>query len=578
MTQFRVWAPNAQTLDIVVNGSQQAPMQPELGGWWQIDLPEAGAETDYAFRLDGGSPLPDPRSPWQPRGVHGPSRTIDHSRFEWHDHHWRQSPLSAALFYELHIGTFNDPGTFDSAIERLDYLADLGVTHIEVMPVAEFPGERGWGYDGVDLWAPYHIYGGPDGFKRLVDACHQKGIAVVLDVVYNHLGPDGNYLSQFGPYFSDRHHTPWGPSMNLDGPHSDEVRAFFIDNACMWLRDYHIDGLRLDAVHTLFDNSAVHFLEELTSKVKRLEAQVGRPLYLIAESDLNDPRLIRSPLVGGYGMDAQWDDSFHHALYSFLSGERDGYMMDYGNLEYVAKALQKGYVYDGQYSTFRQRHHGRPAVGVLSYCFLAYIQNHDQCGNRGLGERSCHILNPGQLKCAAALLFTAPFTPMLFMGEEWAASTPFQYFTDHHDPLLSQAVSEGRKKDFGAFGWDPEVIPDPQHIDAFNISRLNWAEQAQPDHAEILDWHRQLIALRRSSPDLLSDWATPLEVRFDEEKGWLLVRRGRVTLIGNLGAAAQYLACPPEWMGQLRLISDPAAHPEGEGWQMPPHSTVILMD
>ncbi len=370
--------------------------------------------------------------------------------------------------------------------------------------------------------------------------------------------------------------------MNLDGPYSDEVRAFFIDNACMWLRDYHLDGLRLDAVHTLFDSRAVHFLEELSDQVKRLEAQVSRPLYLIAESDQNNPRLLQSPLVGGYGLDAQWDDSLHHALYSFISGERDGYMMDYGRLEYVAKALQNGYVYDGQYSAFRQRRHGRPPVGLPAYRFLAYIQNHDQCGNRGLGERSCHLLNPGQLKCAAAILFTSPFTPLLFMGEEWAASTPFQYFTDHHDPLLSQAVSEGRKKDFGAFGWDPAAIPDPQHADAFNVSHLNWAELSQPRHAEMLDWHRRLIALRRSAPDLLDGWAAPLEVRFDEEKGWLLMRRGQVTLLCNLSAQAQRLACPPEWLGQPGLVSDPAAHPAahpaGDGWQMPPHCVVILLD
>jgi len=363
-------------------GNQQLPMRPDKGGWWSIETELAVPGVDYAFVLDQGNPLPDPRSPSQPNGVHGRSRIIDQGSFRWSDEYWNPPPLSSAIIYELHIGTFTPAGTFEAAIERLPHLTGLGVTHIELMPVAEFSGDRGWGYDGVDLYAPHHAYGGPDGLKRLVDACHQLGLAVILDVVYNHFGPSGNYLAQFGPYQTERYWTPWGDAVNFDAQGSDEVRQFLCDNALTWLRDYHFDGLRLDAIHAIVDNSAVHFLEQLAAEVAALQARLGRHLTLIAESNLNNPRIVRPIEAGGYGIDAQWSDDFHHALHAWLTGERSGYYVDFGSLAHLAKALRNAYVYDGNYSQYRERHHGRPPTGVCGHRFLGYSQTHDQVGNR----------------------------------------------------------------------------------------------------------------------------------------------------------------------------------------------------
>ncbi len=390
---LRVWAPAAQTVDALVGkGEQRVPMRARDGGWWASDE-AVPAGTDYRFSLDGGAPLPDPRSRWQPAGIDGVSRTVDVRSFGWTDAGWQPPPLADGLVYELHVGTFSVEGTFQGAVAHLDHLVELGVTHIELMPVAEFPGARGWGYDGVDLYAPHSAYGGPDGLWRLVDAAHERGLAVLLDVVYNHLGPAGNYLGSYGPYFTDRYATPWGSAVNFDGPQSDEVRAFFIDNALMWLRDYHLDGLRLDAVHAIFDMSAVHILEELAGAVGELAGQLGRPLALIAESDLNDPRLIRDRSLGGYGLDAQWSDDFHHALHSVLTGERSGYYADFGSLGDLAITLRQGYRYAGDHSPFRQRRHGRPQPNLDGTRLLGYAQNHDQIGNRALGERSAALMS-----------------------------------------------------------------------------------------------------------------------------------------------------------------------------------------
>ncbi len=437
-------------------------MNSEQNGYWRCDCSGAGHGTDYAFVLDGGDPLPDPRSPWQPYGVHGRSRVLDHSRFQWSDAGWRPPVLSSAVIYELHIGTFTPEGTFDSAVGRLEYLKQLGITHVELMPVAEFSGAWGWGYDGADLFAPHHAYGGPDGLKRFVDACHAAGLAVLLDVVYNHLGPSGNYLSRFGPYFTTRYSTPWGPAVNLDGAGSSEVRRFFCDNALMWLRDYHFDGLRIDAIHAFVDHSAVPFLEQLAGEVKRLQAHLGRSLVLIAESDLNDPRVVTPTEAGGYGIDAQWSDDFHHALHSVLTGERAGYYQDFGTLGDVARALENAFVFDGRHSLYRGRPHGRKPEGLPGWRFLGYLQTHDQVGNRAQGERSSRLMNVGRLKIGAAIVLCAPFIPMLFQGEEFGADTPFQYFTNHEEPELARAVSEGRRKEFAAFGWKVADIPDPQ--------------------------------------------------------------------------------------------------------------------
>jgi maltooligosyltrehalose trehalohydrolase len=573
--RFRLWSPTATTVEVAL-GDTRLPMTLGPGGWWTVDVPAAGPGADYAFSLDGGPPLPDPRSPWQPYGVHGPSRVLDHQVFTWTDAGWQQGPLASAILYELHVGTFTPTGTFEAAIERLDHLVALGITHIELMPVAQFPGSRGWGYDGVDLYAPHHGYGGPEGLKRLVDAAHGRGLAVILDVVYNHLGPAGNYLERFSPYFSARHHTPWGEAVNLDGPSSEEVRRFFCENALMWLRDYHLDGMRLDAVHALVDTSAVHFLEQLATEVQALAAHLGRHMVLIAESDLNDPRLVRPPELSGYGLTAQWSDDFHHALHSVLTGERAGYYADFWSMADLAKALMGAFVYDGRYSRFRGRRHGRPATGLSGHRFLGYVQNHDQIGNRAQGERSSHLVSPGRLKIAAGLVLTSPFVPLLFQGEEWSASAPFQYFTDHEDPELGRAVSEGRRSEFAAFGWSPDEVPDPQDAATYARSRLHWGELACEPHASVLDWHRRLIRLRRQLPALADGRMDQVRVRFDEGARWLVLERGPVTVACNLATQAQTVPLPEQRSPRVLLRSETEIAVTAAGAIMPAESLVIL--
>ncbi|MFN8534855.1 MAG: malto-oligosyltrehalose trehalohydrolase [Dehalococcoidia bacterium] len=572
MTVFRVWAPRATAVAVEIAG-ERTPLFLGAGDWWVVDLPGAGPGTDYAFVVDGGPLRPDPRSPWQPYGVDGPSRLT--GPFAWTDSRWQSPPFASAVVYELHIGTFTPAGDFDSAIDRLADLVALGITHVELMPVAQFSGERGWGYDGVDLFAPHQGYGGPDGLKRLVDACHAHGLAVILDVVYNHLGPAGNYLAGYGPYFTDRYSTPWGEAVNFDGPDSDEVRRFFIDNALMWLREYHIDGLRLDAVHAIVDISARHILEHLAIEVEALRAETGRHVTLIAESDLNDPRLLWSRERGGYGLDAQWNDDFHHALHTVLTGEDRGYYQDFGTLAALAKALGDVYVYDGGYSAFRRRRHGRPASGLAGSRFVGFLQNHDQVGNRATGERSSRLMSEGRLKVGAALVLTAPFVPLLFQGEEWGASTPFQYFTDHQDPALGRAVTEGRRGEFAAFGWKPDQVPDPQSLETFLRSKLDWAERERAPHAGLLEWHRALIRLRRTEPALSDGRREGLRVDYDEAARWLTLSRGPVVVACNLGPAGQAvpLGAPAR---MLLLASDDAVVLDGETVTLPPDSVAIF--
>ena len=548
MAAFEVWAPRAREVTLVV-GEHRVPMTgPGDGGTFrtvaEVEGDGGGRATDYAFSVDGGPPRPDPRSPWQPSGVHGPSRPVDHGSFAWSDHGWFPPPLRESVVYELHVGTFSPEGTFDGATARLDHLVDLGIGAVEIMPVAEFPGSRGWGYDGVDLYAPHSAYGGPEGLKRLVDACHGRGLAVIVDVVYNHLGPDGNYLREFGPYFTDRYATPWGEAVNFDGPDSDPVRAFVVDNACMWVRDYHVDGLRLDAVHAIVDTSATHIVEEIACAVHAVGESLARPAWVVAESDLNDPRVVRPPELGGYGCDAQWSDDFHHALHAVLTGERDGYYADFGSLGQLAKALRQAWVYDGCHSPYRRRRHGRPPTGLPSTAFFGYLQNHDQVGNRAAGERSSALMSTGRLKIGAALVLCSPFVPMLFQGEEWGASTPFQYFTDHGDPELGRAVSEGRRREFAAFGWDPDDVPDPQDPATFERSKLDWDERGRAPQAELLDWHRHLVALRREVPALADDGMGPVDVRYDEDAGWLVLERGPLSVVCNLAPREQAIPVP----------------------------------
>lgn len=582
-----MWAPAADRAEVVVGGTAH-PMEARPSGWWEAHVAEAGHGTDYGFVLDGsGEVLPDPRSPWQPDGVHGQSRVYDHERFAWTDQHWHGRPLPGSVLYEMHVGTFTPEGTFDAAAGHLDHLVALGIDAVELLPVASFPGRHGWGYDGVHLWAPHEPYGGPDGLKRFVDAAHARGLAVILDVVYNHLGPDGNRLGSFGPYFTSAHATPWGDAVNFDQEGSDEVRAFVVENALMWLRDYHFDGLRLDAVHAITDHSATHILEELGRAVAAESAHLGRQLFLIAESDLNDPRLVTSREAGGYGLDAQWSDDFHHALHAALTGERQGYYCDFGSLETLKKALTRVFVHDGTMSTYRGRRHGRP-VNVRetpAHRFLGFLQNHDQVGNRASGDRIGALLpSPGLLKVGAALLLLAPFTPMLFMGEEWGASTPWCYFTDHRDPELARAVSEGRRREFARHGWAGGV-PDPQAVDTFRRSVLDWTEPDDPYHADLLEWHRSLIALRRREPELNDPRLTATRVetsgRDGEDGGdparWLVMWRGGIGVAANLGDVPVVLPAgaaggPP----RLLLASDPAIHLDPGGLGDSGRATVAL--
>ncbi|GII04592.1 malto-oligosyltrehalose trehalohydrolase [Planobispora takensis] len=568
---FRVWAPDRERVDLVL-GERRLPMRRTEGGGWELTVQDAGPGTDYAYSLDGGPPRPDPRSPYQPRGPHAPSRLVDHASFAWSDDRWRGVPLPGAVLYELHVGTFSPAGTFEGAIEYLPHLVELGVDAIELMPVAEFSGRRGWGYDGVSLYAPHHAYGGPEGLKRLVDACHAHGLGVVMDVVYNHLGPSGNYLPEFGPYFTDRHSTNWGDAVNFDGPGSDEVRDFVVGNALMWLRDYHCDGLRLDAVHAIADDSAVHILDRLAEEVEQLAAHVRRPLFLIAESDLNDPRFVRPREAGGYGVHAAWADEWHHALHAALTGETDGYYEDFGSLDLLAKALRQAWVYDGTWSPHRGRVHGRSPAGLPGHRFVVCTQNHDQVGNRARGERSSALMGEGRLRVAAALLLTAPFVPMLFQGEEWGATTPFLYFTDHEDPELGQAVSEGRRREFAVFGWEPEQVPDPQEAATFEQSRLDWTEVDKESQARLLAWYRELIALRRRIPALTDGRIDRVEAGHDGA-GLLSVERGPVLVAANLGASTRTLvACGR----RVLAVSDPGVRLSGDELTLPPDTVAIL--
>ncbi len=547
-----VWAPNPERVEAVVGGRGH-PMTRAENGWWSARVDTDAV--DYGFSLDGGDPLPDPRSPWQPHGVHGLSRALDHSTFEWSDAAWRGRPLASAVIYELHVGTFTREGTFGAAIGKLDHLVRLGITHVELMPVAQFSGRHGWGYDGVDLFAPHQAYGGPEGLKRFVDACHARGLGVIVDVVYNHLGPAGNNLARYGPYFTDRYATPWGQAVNFDGPGSVEVRRFFVDNALAWLRDYHCDGLRFDAIHALLDASAIHILEEMQLRVEELEAHLDRDLFLIAESDLNDSRVVNRREAGGYGLEAQWSDDFHHSLHAVLTGETGGYYRDFGTIGHVAQALRDAYVYAGTYSGYRQRLHGRPAAGLPGYRFLGYLQDHDQVGNRAAGERSSALMSTDLAAVGAALVLTSPFVPMLFMGEEWGATSPFLYFTAHEDPELGRAVGEGRRHEFAAFGWDPASIPDPQDPETFERSKLDWSELDEQPHADLLEWHRSLIALRREWPELTDGRLDGVEVDYDEAGRWLVVRRGRVTVACNFGATEVDVPVAPERTGRVLLTS-----------------------
>jgi maltooligosyltrehalose trehalohydrolase len=567
--EFKVWAPRPERVDVVLAG-RRLPMTRQDDGWWTVTDASAGPGTDYAFSLNEGQPRADPRSKFQPLGTKGPSRLVDHGSFAWTSG-WRGQPLADSVIYECHVGTFSPAGTFTGAIDGLEHLVSLGVDAVELMPVAEFPGHRGWGYDGVNLFAPHHSYGTPDDLKRLVDAAHGLGLAIILDVVWNHLGPSDNYLAEFGPYFTTRYRTPWGEAVNFDDDYSDEVRRFVIDNATMWLRDYRFDGLRIDAVHAIYDTSATSVLAQLADEVKALAAHVGRPLYLIAECDQNDPRIVSPPAAGGHGLDSCWADDWHHAVHANLTGEHSGWYGDYVSLPRLAKALRQAWVYDGEYSAFRRRSYGRSPAGLSGSQFVVCTQNHDQIGNRALGDRTSVMLSPARLKIAAALLLTAPFTPMIFQGEEWGASTPFPYFTDHEDQALAQAIRDGREAEFAAFGWDQADVPDPQSPSTFEQAKLDWAELAKPAHAELLTWYRDLIKLRAELPELTDPRLDRVTTTCDESSGRLTVRRGEILIAVNLGTADWIV---PEATDPL-AASDPRIKPVPGGLLLPPDTAAL---
>jgi maltooligosyltrehalose trehalohydrolase len=537
---FTVWAPLAQSVKLELDAGVY-PMHRDDRGWWNVEQPAVSGKTRYRFIVDDGPPTPDPRSRWQPDGVHEASCVWDTAVFAKNRPPFTAPTLAEAVIYELHVGTFTPEGTYRAARAKLPYLRDLGVTFIELLPLATFPGERGWGYDGVYFYAPHPAYGTPTELVEFIDDCHAHGLGVLIDVVYNHLGPDGNYLGRFGPYFTSHWKTPWGDAINYDGPDSDEVRHFVIENALMWLRDYGFDGLRLDAVQAIIDSRAIHVLEELAARVRQLEAETGRRFIITAESDRNNPRFVLAPDHGGWGLDAHWADDLHHALHAFITGERDAYYGDFGRMEDIARGLREGYLFQGNYSRFRRRGHGRPPEGVRPEQLIVCTQNHDQIGNRAMGDRLSMNLPPEKLKAAAALVLLSPFTPLLFQGEEWGARTPFLFFTDHHDPDLAEAVTEGRRREFSEFKWQAEQVPDPQDRKTFIRSKLRWEEQDEPDRRELLEWYRALLKLRR---ELLLPVREDCEVNVDEARGWLTLRVGSLLVVCNLGPVTQVVPVP----------------------------------
>ena len=501
-TSFVVWAPAVPGIRLRLHGDTErtTDMERDDTGYHTALVSAAPAGTRYSLVLPDGSSLPDPASRLQPEGVHGPSEVVA-AAFEWRTNEWRQPDLRDLVIYELHVGTFTPEGTFDAAIERLPALRELGITAIEIMPVAQLAGRRNWGYDGVLAFAAQSSYGGPAALKRLVDAAHANDLNVILDVVYNHLGPEGNYLSRFGPYFTDTYHTPWGAALNFDDAGSDHVRRYFIESALQWTDEFRIDGLRLDAIHAILDRSAHPFLRELAGAVHERAAANGRLALLIAESDLGDPRVLRSDRLGGLGMDAQWLDDFHHSLRTLLTGEDAGYYTDFGTLGHLAHAYQHGFVYNGDYSRYRDRRHGAPAPDILPRQFVVYAQNHDQIGNRMTGDRLTTAVEPAQLRLAAAAVLLSPFTPMLFMGEEYGSRRPFPFFVEFSDNDLIEAVRTGRRAEFASFSWQGEP-PDPQSEQTFRSAVLDWNARADNEHADLLTLHRRLLELRRNEPGI----------------------------------------------------------------------------
>jgi maltooligosyltrehalose trehalohydrolase len=542
--EFRVWAPQHRQIElhIVAPRERRMSMAKDVSGYHAVVVDDCGEGTRYLYVVDGED-RPDPASRFQPEGVHGPSEVVG-SDFEWHDDGWTGIALEDLVVYELHVGTFTDEGTFDAAIGKLDDLKALGITAVELLPVAQFPGSRNWGYDGTYPSAAQASYGGPRALKRLVDACHQRGLALLLDVVYNHLGPEGNYLARFAPYFTDRYKTPWGLALNFDGPRSDDVRWYFIHNALQWVDEFHVDGLRVDAVHAIVDHSAEPFLQDLCAAVQERAAELGRTIHMIAESDLNDPRVITPKEALGFGFDAQWADDYHHSLHTLLTGEQDGYYEGFPpKVSNLARVMATGYLYTGQHSTYRGRKYGLEPKTKDGAKFVISMQNHDQVGNRLTGERIAALLPPAKVRLAAAATVLAPFVPMLFMGEEYGETAPFQYFTSHSDPDLIEAVRQGRREEFDDFIWEGEP-PDPHDEATFRRSKLNASLRQRDEHASMWELYRTLLTLRRETPALHNLDLGAVETHADDERRVLLVRRGDVLTAFNFAEEPRTVKLP----------------------------------
>ncbi|WP_299754366.1 malto-oligosyltrehalose trehalohydrolase [uncultured Pontibacter sp.] len=575
-TVFTVWAPNAKQVHILLHKPEpiQVPLQREAMGYWTALSEFANPGTRYTVMLDEETERPDPASHFQPEGVHKASEVVDHTSFTWTDKKWKNLPLHQYIIYELHVGTFTPEGTFESMIERLPELKELGITAIELMPVAQFPGSRNWGYDGVLPFAVQNSYGGPEGLKKLVNACHEQGLAVVLDVVYNHMGPEGNYLHDFGPYFTDKYKTPWGSALNFDDNHSDAVRNYFIQNALMWLRDYHIDALRLDAVHAIYDMGAKHFLQELQEHVQELEDQVGRDFILIAESDLNDVRLINSMERGGYGLDAQWSDDFHHVIHAMVTGEQEGYYVGFGTQDQLAKVMKKAFVYDGLYSEHRHRTFGNSTEDNRAEQFVVCSQNHDQVGNRMLGERLSDLVDFETLKAVAGLVILSPYLPMLFMGEEYGEKNPFLYFVSHGDKALIEAVRKGRREEFKSFAWQGEA-PDPQSEKTFNQSKLSRSYTENTQQNQLREFYKRLLQLRKNTAALSKPDKSKVLAQISDEKVLHLIHQTKepyLYCLFNLHDSAQSinLAQPEENTGNWKtILHSAAAEWGGSGSELP---------
>src|ERR1051325_217217 len=592
-TRFRVWAPLAERLAVKIVGETPRRVEMERGAddIYEAIVPGTSAGTDYLYIVNDEKERPDPVSRWQPEGVHGPSRIVDPGEFSWSDDAWKGLALKDFLIYELHTGTFTPEGTFEGAITKLQHLKSLGVKAVELMPVAQFPGGRNWGYDGAYLYAPQSTYGGPNGLKRLIDACHAEGLAVVMDVVYNHLGPEGNYFGEYAPIYSENYKTPWGAALNFDGEESDGVRRFFIDNALYWLTEYHVDALRLDAIHRIIDIGPRHLLQELGEEFQRQAGRLGRMAWTIAESDLNDVRVIRPAGDCGYGLDAQWSDDFHHALHALVTGTRRGYFADFGTVADLAKAVTEGFVYDGRLSPFRRKSHGNSSVERPGEQFVVFIQNHDQIANAYWGDRLASLVSLEQQKLAAAILLCAPNVPMLFMGQEWGEVAPFLYFTSHTDEAVGQAVREGRKAEYSSYARKAgETISalggfaDPQALETFEHSKLSWPRLEEKPHAQIFRFYQDLIAVRKQHPALSDCAKERTKLCFDEEIRWLVLERGAgeegaALLVCNLSDKVQAVPLPSSVVGRWRLsLWSGAAEYGGEAQSMPPAELEVKGD